>query len=325
MPILKNSSFNAPPLLNNGHFQTLYPYFFRKVEQIDYKRKRISTFDGDFLDVDFFAAPSETKKDLIILSHGLEGHGQASYIRGMAKYFNEKGIDAVSWSMRSCSGEMNRKPVFYHAGQIEDLEHVINYAKTLGKYQNIYLIGFSLGASLTAMYLGKRGNDIDGLIKSSVVFSAPCCLKSSGEELSKPIHRFYAETFLSTMRKKVFEKDKLIGLPMLDLTDLKKVKTFKDFDDRVTSKLLGLKDAQEYYDLNSCKNYLSDIKVPTLIINAKNDPFLGKDCYPIREAYKNKQVFLEMPKTGGHLGFTDFRDKSYWSEKRAESFLFEEN
>lgn len=322
MPILKNSTFHAPPFMTNGHLQTLYPYFFRKVDKLDYKRQRINTFDGDFLDVDYFPSPKKTTQNLIILSHGLEGHGQASYIRGMAKYFNQKGVDAVSWSMRSCSGEMNRKPIFYHAGLIEDLESVIKYSKTLGDFQNIYLIGFSLGASLTAMYLGKKGYDIDQSVKSSVIFSAPCCLKSSGEELSKPIHRFYAETFLSTMRKKVIEKDKIMGLPMLDLSDIKLVKTFKDFDDRVTSKLLGLKDAQEYYDLNSCKGFLSNIKIPTLIINAKNDPFLGRECYPIREAYKNKHVFLEMPKTGGHMGFTDFRDKAYWSEKRAESFLF---
>lgn len=325
MPILKNSSFTAPALLNNGHFQTIFPYFFRKVEELDFKRRRIATFDGDFLDVDFFASNGQSHQDLIILSHGLEGHGQTSYMRGMAKYFNQRGVDVVSWSMRSCSGEMNRKPIFYHAGMIEDLESVIEYSKTLGTHKNIYLIGFSLGASLTAMYLGKKGNDIDSRVKSSVVFSAPCCLKSSGEELSKPMHRFYAETFLSTMRKKVLEKDKLMGLPMLDLKDIKKVKTFQDFDDRVTSKLLGLKDANEYYRLHSCKQHLTNIKVPTLIINAKNDPFLGKECYPIREAYKNDQVFLEMPKTGGHMGFTDFRDKSYWSEKRAERFLFEQN
>lgn len=325
MPILKNSSYYAHPLLNNGHFQTIFPHFFRKVTKVDFKRDRITTFDGDFIDVDHFEVQSKNDQDLIIISHGLEGNSQTQYIRGMAKYFNDRGVDTLSWNMRSCSGEMNLKPVFYHAGLIEDLESVIAHAKTLKNYQNIYLVGFSLGASLTAMYLGKRGYDIDKNIKSSVIFSAPCCLSSSGEELSKPIHRFYAESFLSTMRKKVIEKDKVMGLPMLDLSDLMKVKTFRDFDDRVTSKLLGLKDAQEYYDLNSCKAHLTNIKVPTLIINAKNDPFLGKDCYPIREAYKNKDVFLEMPKTGGHMGFTDFRDKGYWSERRAEKFLFERN
>lgn len=123
------------------------------------------------------------------------------------------------------------------------------------------------------------------------------------------------------MRKKVFEKERLMGLPMLDLSDLNKVKTFREFDERVTAKLLGHKNALEYYEKNSCLPYLKDIQVPTLIVNAKNDPFLGKRCYPIREAYKNPSLFLEMPNSGGHLGFLPLKKGPYWSERRAEKFL----
>lgn len=323
MPIIDTPTYAPPILLRNGHLQTLVPYLFRRVTELKYTRERIDTPDGDFLDIDFCPSPQQDADSIVILSHGLEGSSQTPYMRGMAKYFTQLGIDALSWNMRSCSGEMNRLPIFYHSGLTQDLELAIDYALTKKNYKNIYLVGFSLGAGLTAMYLGQKAKDISPKIKKAVVFSAPCCLKSSGEELASPAHRIYSENLLSTMRKKVLEKDRLIGLPMLDLKGLNKVKTFREFDDRVTSQLLGYKDALEYYDKNSCLPFLKDIQIPTLIVNAKNDPFLGKKCYPIREAYKNESLFLEMPHSGGHLGFFHLKKGPYWSEQRAAKFLLE--
>lgn len=323
MPILQKSTYSAPKFLPTGHLQTIYPYFFRKVPDLSYDRWRIETADGDFLDLDFSSAQTPDSKKLIVLSHGLEGNSQSQYVKGMARHFNKLGYDALAWNMRSCSGEMNLKPYFYHSGQIEDLNAVIHSALEKKDYQEICLVGFSLGAGLTAMYLGTQGKNLLKQIKSSVLFSTPCCLRSSGEELSKKRHLFYAETFLSTMRKKVIEKDRTMGLPMLDLTDLHKVKTFRDFDDRVTAPLIGLASALDYYRHFSCKPYLTGIECPTLIINAKNDPFLGVECYPIREAFKNPALFLEMPQGGGHLGFSSTNQQLYWSEFRAQKFIFE--
>lgn len=324
MPIIETPTYAPPALLRNGHLQTLVPYLFRRVTELKYNRERIDTSDGDFLDIDFCPSSQKESESIVILSHGLEGSSQKPYMRGMAKYFTQLGIDALSWNMRSCSGEMNRLPIFYHSGLTQDLELAIEYALTKKNYKNIYLVGFSLGAALTAMYLGQKGKEISPKIKKAALFSAPCCLKSSGEELASPAHRIYSENLLSTMRKKVLEKDRLIGLPMLDLKGLNKIKTFREFDDRVTSQLLGYKDALEYYEKNSCLPFLKDITVPTLIVNAKNDPFLGKKCYPIREAHRNKSLFLEMPHSGGHLGFFHLKKGPYWSEQRAANFFFKD-
>lgn len=324
MPIIETPSYAPPILFKNGHLQTLVPYLFRRVTDLKYKRERVETSDDDFIDIDYTPSQNSDDKSVVILSHGLEGSSQTPYMRGMAKYFTQIGCDAVAWNMRSCSGEMNRLPIFYHSGLTQDLELAIEFALSKKDYKNIYLVGFSLGAGLTAMYLGQKGSSLNPKIKRATLFSTPCCLRSSGEELASPAHRIYSENLLSTMRKKVFEKERLMGLPMLDLSDLHKVRTFRDFDDRVTAKLLGHKDALEYYEQNSCLPYLKDIEIPTLIINAKNDPFLGKKCYPIREAYKNDSLFLEMPDSGGHLGFFHLKKGPYWSEQRAAKFLMDD-
>jgi predicted alpha/beta-fold hydrolase len=321
MPILKDSTYNPPKLLKNGHIQTLYPYFFRKVKDVNYSRKRLHTVDQDFLDVDVSDVGSNK---LLILSHGLEGSSNTQYIRGMTKHFNNLDIDVASWNMRSCSGELNWTEKFYHALMTSDLNQVVEYAKGRKEYDEIYLIGFSLGAILTSNYLGELGKDVDPLIKKATLFSTPCDLYSSVKELSRPMNKMYLENFLKTMRNKILEKHNTIGLSKVDIKHLKKIKTFQEFDNRFTAPLHGFKDASDYYEKGSCKPKLKNIEVPTLMVNAKNDPFLGKDCFPIKEANENPNLYLEMPKTGGHVGFLDDQGKSIlWSERRAQAFIMD--
>lgn len=321
MPIISSSTHKPSKLLKNGHIQTLYPYFFRKIKDVHFSRKRLFTDDNDFIDIDISDIGS---KQLVILSHGLEGSSDTQYIRGMTKHFNKIGVDVVSWNMRSCSGELNWTEKFYHANTISDLELVIQHALSRKDYTDVYLLGFSLGAALTTNYLGLKGKDVNPLIKRAVVFSAPCDLKSSIKELSRPINKMYLENFLSTMRNKILEKHRTIGLSKVDIKDLGKIKTFQDFDNRFTAPLHGFLDANDYYKKGSCKEKIKDIAIPTLMVNAQNDPFLGDDCYPTLEAKNNNNFFLEIPMSGGHVGFLEsFKKGILWSELRAQSFLLE--
>jgi predicted alpha/beta-fold hydrolase len=322
MPIIKDSSYKPSKLLKNGHFQTLYPYFFRKVRDVKFSRKRLHTADNDFLDVDISDVNSDK---LLILSHGLEGSSNTQYIRGMTKHFNNLGIDVVSWNMRSCSGELNWTEKFYHALMTHDLEQVIEFSKNRKAYKDVYLIGFSLGAILSSNYLGEKGDDLDPVIKKATLFSTPCDLHSSVVELSRPMNKMYLENFLGTMRKKILEKHNTIGLSKVDIKHLRKIKTFEEFDSRFTAPLHGFRDAFDYYEKGSCKDKLKNISIPTLMVNAKNDPFLGKDCYPVKEAAENPNLYLEMPKSGGHVGFFEtLRKDILWSELRAEAFILDE-
>lgn len=321
MPIV-DSDFTAPTFMSNGHFQTLYPYFFRKVKGIDFTRERCELLDGDFIDVDYLDSGSDT---LVVLSHGLEGSSSTGYIRGMAKHLAAvNGVDVAAWNMRSCSGELNRKGSFYHAASCHDLHAVIEFMKLKKSYKKVHIIGFSLGGNLTAYYASTFEQQKLHAVDSAVIFSSTIHLESTIKKLKESqIGNFYSESFLVTMRKKAIEKQKQ-GLLDVDPEEIKACKDFIEFDELITAPTNGFKDARDYYEQASAVNVLHKVRVPTLLIQAKDDPFLTKECFPIRSAYRNKNLFLEVTPSGGHVGFMILDKKlQFWSEERAGSFIKE--
>ncbi len=316
MPILP-TDYNPPFWVKSAHLSTIYSGLFRKVNGLDQKRERLELPDGDFMDLDWSFAEKPSKK-VVILLHGLEGNAQRPYITGSAKAFNEAGIDACAVNFRGCSGETNRLFRSYHSGATEDLDAVVQHILKNKKYPEIYIKGVSLGGNMVLKYVGEPRN-IPKEIKAVIAVSAPCNLYSSLKELLKPINYAYALRF----RKHLVEKLRL-KLPLfpdgISKDDIKNIKNLKDFDDIYTAPAHGFKDALDYYEQCSCRQFLLDIQVPSLIINAINDSFLGPECYPHKEAEKNEMIHLETPKFGGHVGFIDSENR-YYSEKRAIKFL----
>ena len=285
---------------------------------IRYQRQRIATPDQDFLDLDWSRIGS---KKLAILSHGLEGSSQSHYVFGMVRALNMSGWDALAWNFRGCSGEPNRTVRFYNSGATEDLQAVISEAIAQAMYSEIALVGFSLGGNLALKYLGEQGDGIHPLIKRTVTFSVPCDLAASVGELAKPSNRIYMKRFLAVLHQKVKAKMKIVPRQIND-DGYEQMKDFKDFDNRYTAPLHGFKNADDYWHKCSCKSFLKAITIPALIINAKDDPFLASSCYPIEEATANPNLFLEMPGSGGHMGFISLNHGGqYWSESRAVEFL----
>ena len=309
--------YEPPKLYFNAHIETIFPAIFRKVDEISYSRERINTHDGDFLDLDWLKSGS---KNLVIISHGLEGDSQRPYIKGMAKAFYSSQYDVLAWNYRGCSGEMNRKLRFYHSGETEDLQEVISHALTFG-YENIFLIGFSLGGNITLKYLGEKKHTKDARLKGAVTFSVPLHLHNSCVTISKPSNFIYAQRFLTNLKEKVRSKAKVMP-DKLNIEGLSKIKTLKDFDDRYTAPIHGFNDAIEYYSKCSSIHFLEEITTPTLIVNALNDPFLSDDCYPTSELEGHSFITFETPLKGGHVGFTSFKlNNLYWSELRALDFI----
>ncbi|MCP3872690.1 MAG: alpha/beta fold hydrolase [Desulfobacteraceae bacterium] len=310
------NNYNPPLFFKNGHIQTVYPVLFRKVDSVHYTKERITTFDGDFIDLDW-STNNHTK--LAIISHGLEGNTSRAYVKGMVKAMNYSGWDALAWNYRSCSGEPNLKLRSYHNGVTDDLAWVIKHAKKKYPYKEIALIGFSLGGNLTLLYLGRETPD--AIIKKAIVFSVPCDLAQSAKALTKPMNTFYMKRFLVLLHQKIKAKMKMMP-ELINDKDYAKIKDFKAFDNRYTAPIHGFKNAHDYWEKCSSKPFIPDIKIPTLIINAANDPFLPKACYPIKEAHANKNVTLLIPKSGGHVGFVSFNEQNlYWSERMAVDFL----
>jgi len=281
------------------------------------KRERITLPDQDFIDLDWSYAGNNTKQLLVVL-HGLEGNAQRHYMLGSAKIANQNNMDAVCVNFRGCSGEVNKTFQSYHSGKTDDLASVIKHITTQFDYDTIYLNGFSLGGNVILKYLGET-SDLPKQIKAAVTVSVPVYLKGSLEQLMSSKNYVYSKKFLRNLRSKLVGKQQLFP-QKINNQDLSAVKTLKDFDDVYTSKAHGFKDAYDYYEQSSSLQYLKHISIPTLLINAQNDSFLSKECYPIQEAEQNANFYLEMPKYGGHVGFYD-EHNTYYSEKRMLQFI----
>ncbi|MFC5190387.1 YheT family hydrolase [Algoriphagus aquatilis] len=315
MPLLPNSSYKRPKWLFNGHLETIYPALFRQVTFKNPHRERIETPDGDFLDLDWYKG---NHSRLVIISHGLEGNSSRPYMLGMAQKFFSEGFDVLTWNYRGCSEELNQKAIFYHSGATYDLMSVFTH--TQKNYQEVYLVGFSLGGNLTLKFLGEVKNSFPK-IKKAAAISVPLDLGGSCDKISTGQNLMYSKRFLKTLKEKVSRKAALFP-DELPLEKLQKVKSLRDFDDMITGPLHGFADAKEYYQVNSSLQFLDRIEVPTLILNAQNDPFLSQTCYPFSLAKKLDLVFFEFPKHGGHVGFaSNSAEKTYYSEARAVEFI----
>ncbi|EJF08486.1 YheT family hydrolase [Pontibacter sp. BAB1700] len=315
MPILP-SQHKPPFYLFNGHIQTIVPSLFRQVEGVTYLRERLITPDDDFIDADWSRVKS---RSLAVLSHGLEGDSHRPYIMGMVKALNECGVDALAWNYRSCSGEPNKLLRSYHLGASDDLDFVVRHALNMGNYETVYLIGFSAGGNISLKYLGEDPAQVPSEVKRASVFSVPIDLKSSAKRISK----IYTQRFLKSLGQKLEQKKEMYP-DALDLSNYSLFWSFPEFDDKYTAPLHGFKNAEDYYKRSSSKQFLRNIQVPTLLVNAQNDPFLTKSCFPFEEADENPYLYLETPEGGGHVGFAeDFRNDIYYSEARAVKFLLE--
>lgn len=316
MPLL-NSNYDPPLFFKNGHLSTIYAGLLRKVPDLVQERDRLTLTDGDFLDLDWSYSTEPTKK-VVVLLHGLEGNAQRAYIKGAAKALVKADFDVCAVNFRGCSGELNKTYRSYHSGATEDLKSVLDHVQNLKKYTEIYLKGFSLGGNLALKYLGE-GNALPSELKGAVAISVPCQLGDSLTQLLANKNLAYAARFKKNLVGKLKEKQHLFPEKISD-ADIKKVITLKDFDDIYTSRAHGFTDAMDYYKQCSSLQFLKNIEIPSLIINAQNDSFLGEACYPIEEAKYSKHVFLEVPKYGGHVGFYG-PDNITYTEGRAVEFF----
>lgn len=331
MPLIAPSTYEPPARLWNGHLQTIIPSLFRKVT-VPYVRERIDTPDDDFLDLDWAYSDQSAQADrLVILSHGLEGSSTSTYVGGMVRHLTRSGFDCLAWNYRSCSGELNRQQRFYHIGDTGDLHHVVQHARSKG-YQTLYLMGFSAGGNVTLKYLGEGGpshggRTIDPAILKAVTFSVPLDLIGSTRRLERWDSLVYNYRFNRALKRKVMLKAAL--MPGVFQTEaVSKARSVRQFDALFTAPTNGFRDVTDYYMQSSSLQYVPNIAIPTLIVNARNDPFLSPECFPEAMARELPNVWMEFPEQGGHCGFASKAsgingNRAYWSEERAVWFLTE--
>ena len=321
MPLLPQPSYRPPVPFRFPHFNTIYPTLFRRPPQTLFSHERIELDDGDFLDIDWHLAAAVPCRRLAVISHGLEGNARKKYMLGMAAAVNRCGWDAICLNFRGCSEEMNRLPRLYHSGVTDDLHTVLCHGLQKGDYTEAAVIGFSMGGNQTLKYLGEDPSILPAQLVAGLAFSVPCRLDESCRVLDRLSNRIYMEYFMKGLHKKVRLKAKKHP-EFYPLKGLLKMRSFFPFDDTYTAPVHGFSGAMDYYMQSSAKQFLPSIKVPTLLVQAADDPFLSPGCYPIREAEQSSALYLEIPKYGGHVGFMNgFGNGPTWSETRAASFL----
>ncbi len=318
MPIVSPSSYSCPFFLNNRHLQTIYPSFFRKCEEIDYDREEFIAPDGDPIWLDWSTCGS---RNLLILNHGLCGHTHRHYALSLVKTFNQAGWDCLAWNYRGTGRTETAHLRFTTCDSTDQLGWVTEHAIASRGYEKVALCGLSMGGDLCLLYLTREADRVPGEVVGAVCFCATIDLASSVERLGCPMGRVYERHFVRKLRMAMMAKHRQLP-DQLNIDGIEQVTTILQFDDRFTAPIMGYKDARDYWEKASASHWLDRLRLPVLIVNPLDDPFLGGHNYPVEEARRSQFLYLETPKHGGHCGFiTMGRDREWWPLQRAKEFI----
>ncbi|MGH8641980.1 MAG: hydrolase [Burkholderiales bacterium] len=326
---LPESSYAAPRWLPGGHAQTIYAALLVPRERVVYRRERWDTPDGDFIDLDWAEETPAvsrqssvvTNRPLVVLFHGLEGSSRSHYSLALMAALRERGMRGVAVHFRGCSGEPNRLARAYHSGDAQEIDWILRRLRAQNAAAPLYAVGVSLGGNALLKWLGDRGDGAGRVVDAAVAVSAPLDLMAAGDALGQGFNLVYARNFLATLRAKSLAKlERYPGL--YDAGAVRASRTLREFDDLVTAPLHGFKDTDDYWTRASSKPGLKSVRVPTLVINARNDPFLPAAALP-GPGDVSAVVTLEQPEEGGHVGFVSgaFPGNLGWLSRRVLEFL----
>ncbi len=292
--------------------QTLYPSLFRRRHIPPLRRERLELADGDFLDIDW-TTPARGQRILVL--HGLEGSLESHYAGGLLHCLAKAGYTAGLLYFRGRSGTPNRLARSYHSGETGDLEYIVRHLQKQQNNSLLSVIGFSLGGNVLLKWLGESGENAG--IQQAISISVPFDLDAAARQLDCGLSRIYRNHLLRKLRLSVINKAKTHPSPWPP-ERLRELRSFREFDNAITAPLHGFKDVDDYYSRASCKQFLTAIRVPTLILQALDDPFLPASALP-RPADLAPSVTLELADHGGHVGFIDgtvpFKPH-FWLEQR---------
>lgn len=316
------SHFRAPWWLPSPHPQTIAGRFLRPRHTLPLRRERLGTPDADFLDLDF-APRLSAAAPIVLLMHGLEGSAQRGYAFATYMELARYGISAVGLNFRSCSGEPNLTPRFYHSGETEDIRFVLHELKRRYPHVPIGVIGFSLGGNAMLKFLGEEGEAARGLVQAAVAVSVPYDL-SAGDVflMQSAMGRFYTRIFIKSLVDKMELKKDLLP-DVCDLERARQARSFREFDDAVTAPLHDFTSAEDYYTRSSSAQFIEHIRVPTLLLHAEDDPFVPPSAIPAGAMLENPHVVASVQQEGGHVGFiygTPARPR-FWAEENAARFF----
>jgi uncharacterized protein len=314
-----NNQFKPAWWLSNSHLQTLWPQFCRAdIKNLTLERERFELADGDFIDLDWLG--KNRQGPLVLVLHGFEGSIDSHYAKGMLRTLEQQGWRGVFMHFRGCSGEPNRLPRGYHSGDTADLACIVKELHRREQRLELAAIGYSLGGNVLLKWLGETSDGYS--LKAAIAISVPFELNKVARRIQQGFSKVYQWYFLKCLRERLFEKFEQVS-PVIDPAVIKKAHTLQDFDDSYTAPLHGFSNAEEYYAVSSSRQYLHAIQVPTLVVHAKDDPFMTIDTIPSQNEL-SPYILLEVSERGGHLGFIGGKypwRPEYWLEERIPQFL----
>ncbi len=310
--------------LRNRHLQTLFAPLFRKQSVPSVKVERFELNDGDFLESFWYQNQPIDNRPIVTLFHGLAGSFNSPYIQGVMRALEKKGFASVLMHFRGCSGKENLLPRAYHSGDTADAKAWIAHLAKNYPNNPLYAIGYSIGGNVLLKLLGEEGKNTP--LKAGVSVSAPMQLDISAKVINQGFAKIYQWHLLKALKITLLQKYDQFEMAShlnIDKKAVKKIKTIKEFDEKYTAPINGFASAQEYYNRSSAKQYLKDIKIPTLIIHALDDPFMNHKILPTKEDNVSNSVELEVYEHGGHVGFVGgglFKPE-YWLEERIANYF----
>ena len=325
--MLVKTTFKPAWWLSNAHLQTLFPALMRKTPPPPgLRRERLLTPDNDFIDIDWCG---KGKQPLIILLHGLTGSSQSTYIKGLQRTLITQGFRSIALNFRGCSGEYNHLARCYHSGETEDIHFLYQTLRQREPDTPIAAVGFSLGGNVLLKWLGEQGTKLS--LFAAIAVSVPLVLSTCATKLDYGFSKIYRENLLGELKHYLRAKQRCLeslgklqeASKIEELGDLSRIKSFWQYDDRVVARLHGFQDVQDYYRRSSSRQFLKSIAIPTLLIQALDDPFMTKEVLPDLDELSSS-IHLEITKGGGHVGFISGEipfKPLYWLEQRIPEFL----
>ena len=293
--------YRAPRWLIGGHAQTIWPYLLKR-PQVRLRRERVETADGDFWDFDWLDTPASQSAPLVVLFHGLEGNAQSHYACALFAHLEAIGWRGVVPHFRGCSGELNRRPRAYHSGDHEEVASMLaSIRERVAPGTMLYAVGVSLGGSTLLNWLGRVRHDAARFVTAAAAISTPLDLTAAGIAIGQGANRIYTRAFLHTLKPKALAM--AASFPhLLDPARIRGAASMWTFDEVVTAPLHGFADANDYWSRASSKPWLPEVALPTLVLNARNDPFIPAASLSARNEV-SRDIVLEQPEHGGHAGF----------------------
>ena len=321
MAMLSEHPFEAPLWLRNAHLQTIGARYLRRVPMPPVHRETWDTPDDDFLIV--HKLDGDDDKPVVLMLHGLEGCVESTYMKGLLWKLHDLGWTGVAMNFRSCGGPINRARRMYHSGETTDAAFALERLAEDYPGRPVYMVGYSLGGNVTGKLLGEAGEDAPDHLKGAAIISAPYDLVASGKHMDSTISRFYVLHFLRMLIPKAIEKEKQYP-GCVDIERIKQSRTFADFDTHATAALHGFEDAHDYYTKVGCGQFLHNVRRPTMLLSASDDPFNPGETQPYAIAEESPWLYPQFMDRGGHVGFVRKNGPlgvGFWIEEHVARFF----